>query len=60
MNRVMMLECVQEVDGFTLGKSYKCLGNAGKYVEMVNNLGNREIMLDIYFKGFSKQNKNKQ
>ena len=56
----MMLECIQETDGFTLGKSYKCLGNAGKYVEMVNDLGNREIMLDIYFKGFSKQNKNKQ
>jgi len=55
----MMIECVQEVDGFTVGKSYKCLGNAGLYVEMVDDSGERVILFGSHFKGFTKQNKNK-
>ena len=57
MNRVMMLECVEETDGFKIGKSYKCLGNAGLYVEMVDDNNERVILFGSHFKGFTKQNK---
>ena len=57
MNRVMMLECVEETDGFKIGKSYKCLGNAGLYVEMVDDNNERVILFGSHFKGFTKRNK---
>jgi len=44
------LECIQETDGFELGKSYKCIGVSGKYLEMIDNNGGAQIMDDTYFK----------
>jgi len=48
------LECIQEIEGFDLGKSYECLGFSSGYVEIINNEGNREIMPDKYFKPIGK------
>lgn len=53
--RFLKLECTQETDGFTLGKSYECLGFSSGYVEVVDNLGERQIMKDVYFKKIGKK-----
>ena len=49
------LECIQETEGFDLGKSYECLGFSSGYVEMVDSKGERQILSDIYFKKIGKK-----
>ncbi len=53
--RSFKLECIQETEGFDLGKKYECLGFSNGYVEMINNEGSREIMKDVYFKKIGKK-----
>ena len=45
----MMLECIQETDGFILGEKYKCLGISSGYVEIEDMNGDIKIMPDKYF-----------
>ena len=53
-----MLECIKECEGYILGEKYAMVSCSGKYVEMVNSSGFREIMTDTYFSGFAKRLKN--
>jgi hypothetical protein len=52
-----VLECIKPTQGFTVGKSYKLLGQHGKYVEIEDDTGERQIMLDIYFSEIIKKKK---
>lgn len=45
----MELTCIKEYENYIVGKSYKLIGRSGGYVEIVNELGETDIMLDIYF-----------
>lgn len=49
--------CIKQSKGFDLNKIYKCVGKSGKYVEVVDSFGDRQIMLDIYFKDVEKKTK---
>jgi len=50
-----LLECIKPVSGFIVGKSYKMVSCSGKYVEIIDENGSKEIMLDIYFSGAGKR-----
>lgn len=51
---VKMVKCIKPCVGFKVGNDYKLIGQYSKYVEVEDELGNREIMLDIYFNCGSK------
>jgi len=56
---ILTLECISEVDGFTVGNKYKMISCSGKYVEMIDDRKERVVLFDIYFSGVTKRLKNK-
>lgn len=46
---MMEVKCIKSLEGFTLGKSYKLLGCAGEYVQLVDDNGDEVILYDCYF-----------
>lgn len=45
----MKLKCIKEVEGFTIGKTYKLLGCAGEYVELKDDNNEKVILFESYF-----------
>jgi len=56
----MMLECIQETEGFQLGKSYECVSSCGKILDMIDEQGFSQIMTDDYFKKIGKKKKSEE
>ena len=55
MKRVLLLKCITPVDGFTVGKSYKCISSYGKYVQMIDDMGDTVVLFDVYFDKIGKK-----
>jgi hypothetical protein len=56
--RKMMIECIETTEGFDINQSYECLGFSSGYVEVIDNIGNTEIMPEKYFRiGKNKEKK---
>jgi hypothetical protein len=45
----MLLKCIKQLEGLTIGKSYKLLGCAGEYVQIKDDNGQNIIINEIYF-----------
>jgi hypothetical protein len=45
----LKLRCIRPIEGFTLGKTYKLLGCAGEYVELVDDDKVKVILYESYF-----------
>jgi hypothetical protein len=45
----LKLKCVKEIDGFTVGKTYKLLGVAGEYVQLKDDNKENVILFEGYF-----------
>jgi len=54
-NKALERTCIKPISGFTVGENYKIISQYGKYVEVIDNSGNREILLDIYFSNLGKK-----
>lgn len=45
----MYLLCVKEIEGFTLGETYKLLGVAGEYIQLKDDSNNEVIVFEGSF-----------
>ncbi|MBO0602728.1 hypothetical protein I2483_13755 [Sporosarcina sp. E16_3] len=45
----MKLKCIKEIEGFTLGKTYKLLGCAGEYVQLKDDNKQVTTLYESYF-----------
>lgn len=45
----LILECIKETQGFTLGKHYKLLGCAGECVQLEDDNNEECILFESYF-----------
>lgn len=45
----MKLKCVEEIEGFTVGKTYKLRGCAGEYVQLKDDNNEDSVIYEGYF-----------
>jgi len=50
-----MTYCIKPSKDFIVGKIYKCVSKSGKYYEVIDEMGTRQVMLAIYFKDVEKK-----